>query len=307
MFSASSIRSFALLRTINAVLPAAATMLFLLITPGSGSAQTKADAVLKTQIRTLEQQLDARIGVQIRDSASDWRWGYRATERFLMASTFKPLLCGAILDQVDKGALALTDPLPIRADDILAYAPVTKDHAGGALSIADLCFATLDLSDNTAANLLIKRLGGPQAVTAYLRRIGDTETRLDRMEPALNRFVSGDPRDTTTPAAMLATWDKMLLGDGLSPASQTQLIAWMEPGAVTGELIRTSLPTGWRIADKSGGGRTHTRNIVAMITPPARAPLFVAIFVSDRQASWQERNMAVIRIGAAVIELLKTR
>lgn len=307
MFADSPTPSVTLLRAFNAALLSAATLLILLITPCSGLAQTEAEAALKTQIRALERQLDARIGVQIRDSASDWRWGYRDTERFHMASTFKPLLCGAILDQVDKGALALTDLLPIRADDLLAYAPVTKDHAGGALPIADLCFATLDLSDNTAANLLIERLGGPQTVTAYLRRIGDTETRLDRMEPELNQFIPRDPRDTTTPAAMLATWDKMLLGDGLSRASQAQLKAWMEPGAVTGELIRATLPTDWRIADKSGGGRTHTRNIVAMITPPARAPFFVAIYVSDTPASWQERNKAVTQIGAAVIKLLETR
>ena len=307
MLSSFLIRTITLFRTFNTALLWAATMLFLLATPGNAYAQSGPETALETQICILEQQLDARIGVQIRDSASDWRWGYRDTERFLMASTFKPLLCGAILDQVDQGALALADLLPIRTDDILTYAPVTKDHAGGALSIADLCFATLDLSDNTAANLLIERLGGPQAVTAYLRRIGDTETRLDRMEPALNNFIPGDPRDTTTPASMLDTWDKMLLGDGLSRASQTQLKAWMEPGAVTGKLIRPNLPTGWRIADKSGGGRTHTRNIVAMITPPTRVPFFIAIYVSDTPASWRERNKAITHIGAAVIKVLKTR
>ena len=270
-------------------------------------ADNPAETALGTTIDALETRLEARIGVLVRDTSTDWQWAHRETERFLMASTFKSVLCGAVLDQADQGGLALDEQLPVRAEEILSYAPVTTLHAGKSLSIGELCFATLDMSDNTAANLLIDRLGGTQGVMAYLDRIGDPTTRLDRKEPDLNIFVPGDRRDTTSPAAMLATWDAMLLGDGLSPASRAQLAEWMRHGGVTGPLIRASTPADWEVADKSGGGRHHTRNLVAMVTPPGRAPYLVAIFVSDTPADWATRNEAVAEIGARVIEVIEAR
>lgn len=255
----------------------------------------------------IENTLDARVGVLVREIDTDWSWGHRQDERFLMASVFKSVLCGAVLNRAEYGTLALEERIEIRSEDILHYAPVTKEHVGDTLSIAALCLATLDLSDNTAANLLITRLGGVEGVMTYLSSVGDDVTRLDRLEPELNTFVPGDPRDTTSPRAMLSTWAAMLLGDGLQPASRDQLADWMRHGAVTGALIRASVPAGWDVVDKSGGGRDYTRNIVAMITPPGGAAYLVAIFVSDTPADWDTRNAAVARIGAAVVEVIAQR
>ncbi|MBE1285917.1 MAG: class A beta-lactamase [Rhodobacteraceae bacterium] len=271
------------------------------------SAQPAEEAALAASIRSLELQLNARIGVQITDGKSAWQWGYRSDEQFLMASTFKPLLCGAVLDQTDQGQLSLAERVPVQQSDLLDYAPVTRNYVGQSLSIAELCQAAIDLSDNTAANLLLNRIGGPRAVTSFLRQIGDQTTRLDRTEPELNRFVPGDIRDTTTPAAMLETWEKLLLGNSLTPAARQLLTKWMETGSVTGQLLRPHLPKTWKIADKSGGGRHHTRNIVAMISPNGHSTYFVAIFVSDTSASWSDRNSAVSQISRAVVELLKAR
>ncbi len=264
-----------------------------------------AERRLGATISRLEASLDGRIGVLVRDSGSDWQWGHREDERFLMASTFKSVLCGAVLNRVAEGAFALGDPLNISAADILDYAPVTEAHVGGTMAVGDLCLAALDMSDNTAANLLIARLGGPQEVTSFLRGIGDQVTRLDRTEPDLNLFDPADPRDTTSPAAMTATWQAMLLGDALSPAARAQLLSWMSQGGVTGELIRTSTPEGWQVADKSGSGEGFTRNLMAMISPPDRAPYFVAIYISDSPTDFETRNAALIEIGAAVVEVLK--
>ena len=150
-------------------------------------------------------------------------------------------------------------------------------------------------------------MGETQAVTAYVRGIGDDVTRLDRMEPDLNVFVPGDLRDTTSPAAMISTWEAMLLGSALTPESHAQLAAWMRLGGVTGGLIRASVPPDWTVADKSGGGQYYTRNLVAMITPPNRAPWFVAIYVSDTAANWTTRDSAITEIGAAIIEVLRNR
>lgn len=270
-------------------------------------AQTGAEQTLERTVRELETRIDARIGVLIRDPAAGWQWGYRENERFLMASTFKSVLCGAVLDRADHGLLALSEPIEVRRQDILDYAPVARRYVGGTLTIAELCLAALDMSDNTAANLLIDRLGGVQEVTAFMRHIGDDVTRLDRKEPDLNLFVAGDPRDTTSPAAMLKTWEAMLLGNALTAGSRAQLVEWMSVGNVTGKLIRASTPGDWKVVDKSGGGKDHTRNLVAMITPPGREPFFVAIYVSDTPADFATRSGAVAEIGGAVVEVLRAR
>ena len=265
------------------------------------------EAHLASVVQRLETDLAARIGVLVTDSATRWKWGHRETERFLMASTFKPVLCGAVLDRVDQGSLSLDERIEIRDDVMVAYAPVTETRLGGTMAVGELCLATLDLSDNTAANLLIDRLGGPQEVTAFLRRIGDEVTRLDRMEPDVNIFAPGDPRDTTSPAAILTTWEAMLRGPALSTRSQATLADWMGHGGVTQALIRAHVPAGWEVADKSGAGNGYTRGLVAMVTPPQRAPYFVAIYVSDTAADFDARNAAVADIAAAVVEVMRLR
>ena len=273
----------------------------------AAKAQGDAENALAATIAGIESRLGARIGVFVGDSASGWKWSHRETERFLMASTFKSLLCGAVLEQADRGALTLIETVRVRGEEVHGHAPVTKDRIGQSMRIDDLCMATLDLSDNGAANLLIDRLGGPGEVTAFLRRIGDATTRLDRKEPELNTFVPGDPRDTTSPAAMAGSWKAMLLGNALSAESRARLTGWMSHGGVTGPLIRVHAPKDWAVSDRSGGGRHHTRNIVAMITPPGHAPYFVSIYLSDTPANWRTRNEAVSQLGAAVVRVIQSR
>lgn len=275
--------------------------------PAPALAQGAAQAILSQTIVQTEQRLEARVGVFVLDSATGWHWGHRQDERFLMASTFKSLLCGAVLAAVERGEMSLDEALPIHAEAVVGHAPVTQGRIGQSLPVRDLCLATLDHSDNGAANLLLDRLGGPPRLTAFLRGIGDPVTRLDRIEPDLNRFVPGDPRDTTSPAAMAATWQRLLLGDALAQGARHQLADWMRHGALTGALLRAHLPEGWSISDRSGGGRHHTRNIVALITPPGHGPYIVAIYLSDTPADWQSRNAAVSRLGQAVLGLIAER
>ena len=271
----------------------------------SAMAQSAADRLSDT-IRRIEDDLHARVGVVVSDTGSNWAWTHRADERFPMNSTVKTVISAAILAQADRGGLTLDERLPVRQDDVLSYAPVTKARGGGEMAIGELCDAALDMSDNTAANLLVRRLGGPQAVTAFLRGIGDDVSRADRLEPELNNVAAGDPRDTTTPAAMVRDWRVLLLGDALAPSSRRQLSAWMSRGGVTGALLRAHAPENWQVADKSGAGE-RTRNIMAMVTPPGRAPWIVAIYLADADTDFAARDKAVKEIGAAVIEVLKSR
>ena len=281
---------------------AAGFSLGLFLASGS-SAQTPIDTLAGT-VTQIEAQLGARIGVSLVDTASELSWFYREDERFLMNSVVKVPICGAVLARMDAGALSLTDTLPVREDEILSYAPVTEQQVGAEMTVGDLCLAAVDMSDNTAANMLLDHIGGPQAVTEFFRTLGDQTSRLDRPEPELNEFVPGDPRDTTTPAAMSETLRRLLLGDALSLGARKQLADWMSVGGVTGNLLRADAPNGWLVLDKSGSG-SHTRNIIAVIIPEGGAPWIITIFISDVDVDFETRNAALQQVGSAVMSVIR--
>lgn len=259
---------------------------------------------LADTVAQVEDRLDARVGLVLTDTGSGQIWTHRPEERFLMTSTAKAPICGAVLARADAGTLSLTDELPVRDADILSYAPVTENRVGDSMTIAELCLAAVDMSDNTATNLLIDHLGGPQAVTQFLRDSGDPVSRLDRREPDLNIFAPGDARDTSTPAAMADMLHSLLLGEVLTPASRDQLFDWMSHGGVTGALLRRTAPADWKVADKSGGGE-QTRSIVALVTPTDGAPWVVTIFLSDADADFSTRDAALQDLSAAVIAVIR--
>ncbi len=164
---------------------------------------------ITAELARIEQALDARIGFAAHNLATGQRWEVNADERFAMSSTFKTLACGALLEQVDEGQLALETEVSFEESDLVTYSPVTEQYAGHQpMTLFELCDATMTTSDNTAANLVLQALGGPEAVTAFARSMDDPITRLDRYETELNEATPGDERDTTTPNAMLATLEK---------------------------------------------------------------------------------------------------
>ena len=257
---------------------------------------------LTAAARAQETALGGRLGAAVLDTASGKVWGYRADERFPLDSTHKAFACAALLAKVDSGEIALDHSVTIAPADLVEYSPITqKLTAPQTPTLADMCAAALAVSDNTAANVVLAALGGPAGVTAFFRKLGDATSRLDRTETSLNEATPGDPRDTTTPAAAVADLDKILLGDALAPASRTRLLDWMKGDRVAGPLLRAALPPGWGIADKTGAGGHGSRGIVAVISPPGRAPLVAAIYISDTSASMEARNAAIARIGAALV------
>lgn len=292
------------MRFSTSILPRAALGLALGLFVTTAAVAKTALEDLSDTVEKVEDQLDARVGLAMTDTGSDFSWSHRADERFLMNSTMKVPLCGAVLAQVDAGKMSLSDELPVHQDDILAYAPVTKERVGQSMTLGALCYAALDMSDNTATNLLIRHLGGPEAVTQFLRSIGDSVTRSDRYETALNTWEPGDPRDTTKPVVMIDTLKKLLLGDALTTGSRDQLVAWMSHGGVTQALLRDDAPSSWKIADKSGSG-DHNRNLVALIAPDDGNPRIVTIYISDTDADFKTRNAALKELGAAVIRVIE--
>jgi beta-lactamase class A len=247
-----------------------------------------------------------RLGVAIRDVATGREWGWRAGERFPLTSTFKLVLAAAILARVDRGELRLAQPLAVTAADMVPHAPVTGPRVGGApMSLDELCAAILVWSDNPAANLLLPLVGGPPGLTAFARGLGDSAFRLDRPETALNEATPGDPRDTTTPAAMRGTLGRLLLGDALSPASRGQMAGWLE-GSRTGDArLRAGLPAGWRCGEKTGGGGHGTANDIGILWPPGREPLLVAAYLTEAAAAPPAaRDAALAAVGRAAAALV---
>ena len=222
-------------------------------------------------------------------------------DRFPLCSTFKLLAAAAVLSRVDQGLDRLDRRVVFTDKDLVDGSPVTKDHVGGiGMTLAELCHAAMTVSDNTAGNLLLKAIGGPEGLTAYARSLGDVVTRLDRYELELNEGKPGDPRDTTAPAAMAANLQKIVLGDALSQASRAQLKSWMLATTTGEERLRAGMPREWQVGDKTGTGNNGVTNDIAVVWPPDRPPIVVAAYLAELPASDDERNVVMKEIGRIV-------
>ena len=251
--------------------------------------------------REIEVSVTGRLGVAVLDTGTGALDGHRLDERFPMCSTFKFLAAALALARVDAGQERLDRRVVVTRESLLEWAPVTSKRVGGAgMTIAELCEAAITVSDNTAANLLLASAGGPAAVTAFARRIGDGVTRLDRTEPTLNEGTPGDPRDTSTPRAMAQTLRTLLLGDALSAAGRAQLLQWMSANTTGGKRLRAGVPSDWRVADKTGTGRLGTTNDVGVLWPPHRAPLVVVSYLTECKAPADAREAALANVARAV-------
>jgi beta-lactamase class A len=262
---------------------------------------TKLTKVVQAEEKTLQ----ARVGMAVFDTNTGETWQYRGDERFPLNSTHKAFACAALLAKVDEKSLTLDQPVSIRKEMLVPYSPITeKSLAPQTITFGDVCHAAVSYSDNTAANVVFDAIGGPTGFTSYMRSIGDEKTRLDRKEPELNEATPGDVHDTTTPNAIVNSLRKILLGDVLSVSSRAELTQWMLTDQVAGALLRASLPSDWKIADKTGAGGYGSRSIVAVIWPPSKQPLVVGIYVTQTKASMQASNQAIAKIGTALKEAI---
>lgn len=242
-----------------------------------------------------------RLGVTLLDTSTGQRVGQRMDERFPMCSTFKVLASGAVLQGVDAGKENLSRRIYFSETDLAAHSPETQKHVGPhGMTVAELCKAAITLSDNTAGNLLLASIGGPQGLTAFVRGLGDDMTRLDRAETALNEALPGDPRDTTTPNAMASDLRALVLDGMLSAESRAQLAGWLAANTTGGKRLRAGLPAAWRVGDKTGSGDRGTANDVAVIWPPDRAPFIVTAYLTGATASADRQNAVIAAVGRAV-------
>ena len=248
----------------------------------------------------LERTVGGRLGVFAENTGNGAQLCYRADERFPFCSTFKVILAGAVLARSVQAPDLLQRRIRYTREKLAHYSPISAKHLGAGMTVAELCAAALQYSDNTAANLLIKLVGGPSAVTAYARSIGNTAFRLDRWETELNSALPGDLRDTATPAAMAHSLQTLVLGPALPPPQRKQLNDWLLGNTTGTKRIRAAAPAGWQVGDKTGSGDYGTANDIALLWPPRRPPIVVAIYYTqdDAAATW---NDDVIAAAARIV------
>ncbi|WP_112467679.1 class A beta-lactamase [Streptomyces triticisoli] len=283
----------------------AATALTVVLPAGGGAfAQGMGRKEITGQLRNLERAHSARLGVFAQDPATGRTVLYRARELFPMCSTFKTIAVAAVLRDLDRDGTFLAELIRYTDKDVTesGYAPITglPDNLAGGMTVADLCAAAIDHSDNAAANLLLRELGGPSAVTRFCRSIGDSVTRLDRWEPDLNSAEPGRVTDTSSPLALGRTYSRLILGDALEEADRDRLTLWLLNNTTSGNRFRAGLPKDWTVADKTGTGNYGTTNDVGIAWPPGQGPVVLAV-LSTKHDSAAPADESLVADTAALV------
>ena len=261
-------------------------------------------AQLQKTLQHLESTAQGRLGVHMVDTASGQEFGYHSDERFMMLSSFKLLASALVLARVDRAEESLQRRIRYRKQDLVAWSPVTEAHADGdGLTLAQLCEATITTSDNTAANLILASYGGPKALTAFARHLGDTVTRLDRIEPALNVRTEAGLLDTTSPRAMVKTMQMLLTGNALSLSSRQLLQRWLLANTTGGKRLKAGVPAGWSVGDKTGTNASDA-NDIAFLLPPQGQAIFVSAYLAESAASTQIRDNTLAEVGRLAASIL---
>ncbi|GAA3869455.1 class A beta-lactamase [Streptomyces sedi] len=250
------------------------------------------------EFEALEDEFDARLGVYALDTGSGGEIAHRDDERFAYASTFKALLVGAVLDA--HGTDGIEEVVDYTEDELVDYSPVTENFVDSGMSLSQLSAATLWYSDNTAANLLLDAVGGPDGLQEALREMGDDTTEVSRYEPELNEATPGDTRDTSTPRAMADDLRALLLEDALGERERHLLRQWMETNTTGGTLVEAGLPAEWTVADKSGSAGYGGRNDIAVVWPDDGGDPIVLAVLSSRDEEDAERDDALVARAATV-------
>lgn len=265
----------------------------------------KSASASDTTFAQLERDYSAKLGVYAFDTETNKEVLYRADERFLYCSTSKALLAGIVLQ---KNSLEqLKQVVKYSQDDILSYAPVTKEHVEQGMTLEEICIAALRFSDNTAANLLFKHIGGPAGFKSALNRLGDNITEPVRLEPHLNEVIPGDKSDTSTPRQLAIDLQAYTTGNVLTEDKRKMLIEWMTGNATGKKMIRAGAPADWIVADKSGSGSYGTRNDIAIVIPPNRKPIIITILSTHAEKEAKYDDQLIAQAAKIIFESLAAK
>ncbi|MFI1237469.1 class A beta-lactamase [Nocardia salmonicida] len=268
------------------------------------ASSTSATVPATATFADMEAKYGARLGLSVVDTGSGATVDYREGERFPMASTFKGLACGALLQAHPLSTGYFDQVIRYTAADIVVNSPETEKHVDTGMTVTALCDAAITQSDNTAGNMLLRLLGGPEGFTAFLRTLGDTVSRLDRWEPELNTAIPGDERDTTTAAALVANYRALVVGTALPEPERAQLATWLKASKTGAKRIKAGLPTDWIVGDKTGSPAYGSALDVAIAWPPNRAPLVLAVLTTKPDQNAEPSNDLVAEATKAAVAQL---
>ncbi len=257
------------------------------------------------ELELLEHSSNRTIGLWALDTGNGRSLAYRAEERFPFCSTFKIILAGAILHQSETESSLLERRIHYVADQLVDYSPITQKYVATGMTVAELCAAAIQYSDNTAANLLLALVGGPVGLTNFARTNGDPVFRLDRTEPGLNSALPGDPRDTSTPLAMGTLVQRLVLTDHLTSASRKTLQNWLKGNTTGASRIRAGVPQHWVVGDKTGSGDYGVANDIATIWPEGRAPWVLGVFTRGMEKAAPLNSDIIAAATRLVVSTLK--
>lgn len=257
----------------------------------------------EVNLSALEARHGGRIGLSASNGAARVHW--RGAERFAYCSTFKLFLAAATLERVQRGQERLDRGVPITGKDMVSHAPVTGPAVGSSLTVERLCQGTVEISDNPAANILVREMGGLDAWREWYGAIGDEVTRVDRWETELNSAIPGDPRDTTAPQQAVTNLAIVLLGDRLSTAHRQLLEGWLIASPTGEGRIRAGVPAGWRVGHKTGTGETPV-NDIGIVWPPSGAPILIAVYFTEaKTGSLKEREAVLAEATRRALQALE--
>ncbi|EAL12177.1 beta-lactamase [Bacillus cereus G9241] len=268
----------------------------------TGQVKHKNQATHK-EFSKLEQKFDARLGVYAIDTGTNQTISYRPNERFAFASTYKALAAGVLLQQ--NSIDTLNEVITFTKEDLVDYSPVTEKHVDTGMKLGEIAEAAVRYSDNTAGNILFHKIGGPKGFEKALRKMGDRVTMSDRFETELNEAIPGDIRDTSTAKAIARNLKDFTIGNALPHQKRNILTDWMKGNATGDKLIRAGVPTDWVVADKSGAGSYGTRNDIAIVWPPNRSPIIIAILSSKDEKEATYDNQLIKEAAEVVIDAIK--
>ncbi|HDR7785590.1 TPA: class A beta-lactamase, partial [Bacillus wiedmannii] len=251
----------------------------------------------------LEKEYNAKLGIYALDTGTNQTVAYHANDRFAFASTSKSLAAGALLRQ--NSIEALDERITYKREDLSNYNPITEKHLDTGMTLKELADASVRYSDSTAHNLILKKLGGPSAFEKILREIGDTVTNSERFEPELNEVNPGETHDTSTPEAIAKTLQSFTLGTVLPSEKRELLVDWMKRNTTGDKLIRAGVPKGWDVADKTGAGSYGTRNDIAIIWPPNKKPIVLAILSNHDKEDAEYDDKLIADTTKVVLDTLK--
>lgn len=251
----------------------------------------------------LEKKFDARLGVYAIDTSTNQTISYRPNERFAFASTYKALAAGVLLQK--NSTEKLNEVVTYTEEDLVDYSPVTEKHVDTGMTLGEIAEAAVRYSDNTAGNILFHKIGGPKGYEKALRLIGDRVTLSDRFETELNEAIPGDNRDTSTAKAIATNLKDFTVGNALPDDKRNILTEWMKGNATGDKLIRAGVPTDWIVGDKSGAGSYGTRNDIAIVWPPNRAPIIIAILSSKDEKEATYDNQLIAEATEVIVNALR--